>query len=152
MSSANNYPSSEGARLGALIKDLGISQRRFAATVGYSQASINNMVRGETRITREAAERICDTYKVRIGWLLKGEGPRFRPTEALPFETKTLAPTTTTTTDAGAPEKAVAVRRTEPVKIWVCSNCKKGGLERDYIFCPRCGLRLVWPDMHNAED
>ena len=62
-------------RIERLIETEGLSQRQFAAKVGYSYSSLNKIMLGLRSVPNALPTKIVETYTdVRLDWLLYGEG------------------------------------------------------------------------------
>lgn len=82
------------ARLQCVINTLGISNLKFANAIGVSQSFVSLMVKGKSKISRSAIDKIGKAYpKVNIHWLITGEGEMFFPDSAKP-ETRLLEEST----------------------------------------------------------
>ena len=57
-------------RLAYLIKDLGVSNNSFAASVGISKSSISRILSGEIEPTVKTIKKITEATKVSPNWLL----------------------------------------------------------------------------------
>lgn len=57
------------------FKDLGLSQKQIADTLGIKQSYVNLMLNGRNPIGRHNAQKFNDAYGLSVAWLLTGEGP-----------------------------------------------------------------------------
>ncbi len=57
------------------FKDLGLSQKQIADTLGIKQSYVNLMLNGRNPIGRHNAQKFSDAYGLSVAWLLTGEGP-----------------------------------------------------------------------------
>ncbi|ULG93603.1 helix-turn-helix transcriptional regulator [Leptospira interrogans] len=66
-------------RIRALLKELGITQKEFAETVGISQGFVSEIINGKNVPSHETLTKMVLKYRVNMNWLLSGEGSMFLP-------------------------------------------------------------------------
>lgn len=66
-----------GDRLASVRKELGVSQNKFAHTIGLSLKGLAGVERGDIPLRRMMALAIEAAHGVRHEWLLNGGGERF---------------------------------------------------------------------------
>lgn len=65
-------------RVEMILKDKQMSETAFAKSIGMSQRTINNYLKGYNRPTLSFAERILDAYPdLSAEWLLRGVGEMY---------------------------------------------------------------------------
>ena len=72
-----------GARLKAIRKITGLSQKEFAAKAGIKDTTYNQYENGASQPKIEYARALCDTYGLSLDWLYNGD------TSNLPFRIAT---------------------------------------------------------------
>lgn len=80
----------QGARIKQIIDILGLTQRRFATELGFSQAFISQVVNGTSEISHRFLKKLSGTYSVNIDWVVSERGQMFN-TESEPGKLKMAA-------------------------------------------------------------
>lgn len=68
-----------GERIALLIQTLGITQRKFAESIGVTPAFVNDVINRGKSFSQETIVKISFKFRVDINWLLTGEGEMFIP-------------------------------------------------------------------------
>jgi addiction module HigA family antidote len=66
-----------GERIRDLLRELGMTQTALAKQCGVSPQYLNNIIRGQQRITQEFATALLNAIGVNLNWLFAGKGPMF---------------------------------------------------------------------------
>ncbi|KAA0257186.1 helix-turn-helix domain-containing protein [Deferribacter autotrophicus] len=69
-------------RIKQIRKDLNVSQKEFAATIGISQGHLSKIERGEHSPDKPIIMSIAYSYGINPDWLLTGEGEMFRTNDS----------------------------------------------------------------------
>lgn len=72
---------SPGKRLRLFRDTLGLSQRKFAISLGVSGGTIGSIESGISEPSRKFLQTISDRYDINSDWLLNGHGEMHRPTK-----------------------------------------------------------------------
>ena len=65
-------------RLGLFIEELGISINQFESELGFSQGSINKIIRGNKSITSDRLQILLEKFpNLNAEWLLRGQGEMY---------------------------------------------------------------------------
>lgn len=79
------------SRILEVIEESDLSVRRFAISAGLDVSNFTKKTKG-TPWTINDINKICDTFRIRKGWLIDGEGQKFKAPEemldAIPAKTK----------------------------------------------------------------
>ena len=67
----------EGERLRAVRKSLGLTLDRFGEKLGMKKSTLSQLENGVNNLTDQVIRSICREYKVSYDWLIKGEGEMF---------------------------------------------------------------------------
>lgn len=67
----------QAERLKYIRNKVGLSQPKFAESIGESSSKINNIENSRNDISLEIAKKVRDKYNVNFTWLLLGEGAPF---------------------------------------------------------------------------
>jgi len=77
--STKNLPKGINWRIAQIIKELGLTQDKFAKTVGVSTGYISKVVNGNSKPSIEILMGISNSYRnIDERWLLTGEGEMYR--------------------------------------------------------------------------
>ena len=64
-------------RIDDVIREKSLSQKDFAAAVGFTPGYINDILRGRTTPSIRVVERMTRAFDVSADWLLTGKGPKY---------------------------------------------------------------------------
>lgn len=70
------------SRILEVIKESDLSVRRFAISAGLDVSNFTKKTKG-TPWTINDINKICDTFRIRKGWLIDGEGQKFKAPEEM---------------------------------------------------------------------
>lgn len=70
---------SPGQRLQVLIDELHMTQTALAKQCDVSPQYVNNIIRGEQRVTQDFAVAVTRATSADLNWLFTGAGPMLRP-------------------------------------------------------------------------
>ena len=59
-----------GLRLKSLLATKGITQKDFAAKLGYTEQHISQIIKGKRRLTAEMAHKVAEEFSCRFEWLM----------------------------------------------------------------------------------
>jgi SOS-response transcriptional repressor LexA len=57
------------------LKQSGLSQTAFGASLGMSKSQMSHILSGRTRLSREVLEKLVQKYRVNLHWFITGEEP-----------------------------------------------------------------------------
>lgn len=72
-----------GKRVRAIRKQLGLNQTEFAARIGMTQGYITSIERDIREVNDRLVKLICETYSVSEAWLVSEEGEMFQDNDHL---------------------------------------------------------------------
>lgn len=75
--SAALNPLTQGERVKAIRKSLGITLAQFGDKVGLKKSALSLIETGKNKLTEQTTLAICNTYQVNYKWLINGEGDIF---------------------------------------------------------------------------
>lgn len=75
--SAALNPLTQGERVKAIRKSLGITLAQFGDKVGVTRVTMSRIESGSRNLTEQMALAICNAYQVNYKWLINGEGDMF---------------------------------------------------------------------------
>jgi transcriptional regulator with XRE-family HTH domain len=67
----------EGERLRAVRKHLGLTLDKFGEKLGMKKSALSLLENGVNNFTDQVIRSICREYKVNYDWLVRGEGEMF---------------------------------------------------------------------------
>lgn len=76
----------EGERIKALRKSLGLTQEEFGLKVGLKRNSISQLESGTNSVTEQMRKSICREFSVDYAWLTTGKGDMFDDEEDVYIE------------------------------------------------------------------
>lgn len=78
-------------RIIKFIESTGLSEQKFAESMGVKQQTLNNYTRGINKFPLSFIERMVEIYPdLSSEWLLRGEGPMLKSDTPYKEETETL--------------------------------------------------------------
>lgn len=67
----------EGERLKAVRKSLGLTLDKFGEKLGSKKSALSRIENGTNGLTDQMIRSVCREYKVNYDWLVRGEGEMF---------------------------------------------------------------------------
>lgn len=71
------------ARIRSLVAESGLSIRKFAISVNLDVSNTTKKYNGDKFWTVNDINKICENLRIRKGWLLDGQGQKFRATDEM---------------------------------------------------------------------